>query len=110
MRKVATIENTLSLIFYFSYIAVDFCCQDDGKVIEDIYISKSGQDYLKRGYQAVDSEDKKKETLRNKQLAIKRVPRREAKTVVVDIRICCKAHHNSTAIPPQYTKLRQDKL
>ena len=54
-------------------------------VIEDLYIPSKSEQYLRRGYIIIKETEEGNAPMYHRQLAIKTVPRSEAKKVVVDI-------------------------
>jgi hypothetical protein len=54
-------------------------------VIEDLYIPSRSEQYLRRGYTIIKETEEGKSPMYHRQLAIKVVPRSEAKTAIADI-------------------------
>ena len=54
-------------------------------MIEDLYVPGKSQQYLRRGYYIIKETEEGSTPMYHKQLAVKKVPRSEAKKVVADI-------------------------
>ena len=67
-----------------SFTLIFFSVQKD-TVIEDLYIPSRGEQYLRRGFTIIKETEEGKSPMYHRQLAIKVVPRSEAKTAIADI-------------------------
>lgn len=94
-------RSATHMICTFTSIPPSLPTQEDGKVVEDMYIPGPSTQYLKKEYKIIKNTVEGMEPMWHKQLAVKRVSKTEAEKVVVDLIVS----RSKDDISKLYTKL-----